>query len=219
MCSIDENGPAARGDFACAQAGCHACQDALVREHTDLIHTVLRRVEHRGVPYAELVQAGRLALWRAVLRFDPTRGVCFSTYGGRAVERALWEAVRRARQAEGADPVPPAPAVPEGLSWASQQAEVQRTLVLAVEQLPERLRAVLVAVYGLDGQPPCTRAALGRAWGLSRERIRQLHDAALVTLRHPGLSAPLYRACERDSREAYLQALRLNRNWQRRRRR
>ncbi|MBN2392334.1 MAG: hypothetical protein JXR84_16515, partial [Anaerolineae bacterium] len=29
------------------------------------------------VPYAELVQAGRLALWRAALHFDPQRGVQF----------------------------------------------------------------------------------------------------------------------------------------------
>lgn len=218
MCSIPQNGSVARGEFACAQAGCRACQDALVRENTGLIHTILRRVEHRGVPYAELVQAGRLALWRSVLRFDPGRGVRFSTYGGRAVERALWDAVRRARQAEVDDPVPPAPYVLEGLTRAVQQPEVQRALVLAVLQLPERLRAVIIAIYGLDGEPPCTRAAVGRSWGLSRERIRQLHDEALVALRHPGLSAPLYRACGRDSREAYLQALRLNRAWQRRQR-
>lgn len=218
MCSIPQNGSAARGEFACAQAGCRACQDALICEHTGLIHTILQRVEHRGVPYAELVQAGRLALWRSVLRFDPHRGIRFSTYGGRAVERALWKAVRHARQMEVDDPVLPAPYVPEGLTWASQQPEVQRALVLAVLQLPERLQAVIIAIYGLGGEPPCTRAAVGRAWGLSRERIRQLHDEALVALRHPGLNASLYQACERDSREAYLQALRLNRTWQRRRR-
>ncbi len=50
--------------------------------------------------YAELVPEGRLALWQAVLHFEPQRGVQFSTYGGRAVERALWAAVRQARAAE-----------------------------------------------------------------------------------------------------------------------
>ena len=219
MCSIPHNGPAARGDFTCAQAGCRACQDALIREHTGLIHTILQRVEHRGVPYTELVQAGRLALWRAVLRFDPHRGVRFSTYGGRAVERALWAAVRCARQAEAEAPGLPAPYVPTGLTWASQQPQVQAALRAAVAELPERLQEVLNTVYGLEGAPPCTYAALGRAWGLSRERIRQLHNAALVRLRHPGGSAVLYQLCERDSREAYLQALRRNRAWQQRGRR
>lgn len=217
MCSIPQFGSAARGDFGCAQAGCRACQDALIREHTGLIHTMLQRVEHAGVPYAELVQAGRLALWRAVRGFDPERGVRFSTYGSVAIQRALWAAVRQARPSEAHHL--PAPSPPEPWAGLSQQRDVQAALRAAVTALPERLRAVMSAVYGLDGQRPCTYAALGRAWGLSGERIRQLHNEALVTLRHPGFSQTLYHLCERDSREAYLQSLRLNRAWQRRRRR
>lgn len=217
MCSIAENGPERRGDFACAQAGCRGCQDALVREHSGLIHTLLRRVAHAGVAYTELVQAGQVALWRAVLGFDPGRGVRFATYGGVAIERALWAAVHQAqRVTEG-----PLPAATPPEPWAvhSQRPEVQAALRAVVAQLPERLGALVTALYGLDGQPPCTQAALGRAWGLSRERIRQLHVQALVTLRHPGLSHQLYQLCEQDSRAAYLQALHSNRAWQRRRRR
>jgi RNA polymerase sigma factor (sigma-70 family) len=217
MCSITENDPARGGDFACAQGGCRACQDALVRAHSGLIHTIMRRVEHAGLPYAELVQVGRVALWRAVLHFDPRRGVQFTTYGGLAVERALWAAVREARQVR-AWPLPSA-ATPDPWTRASQQPEVQAAVRAAVAQLPERLCRVMTTLYGLDGGAPCTLATVGRAWGLSGERIRQLHVQALVTLRHPGLSAALYQLCEQDSRAAYLQALQHNRAWQRRRRR
>jgi RNA polymerase sigma factor (sigma-70 family) len=105
MCSILQKDLAAGGEFRCAQAGCRACQDALIRAHTGLIHAVLRRVAHAGVPYAELVQTGRLALWRAVLGFDLERGVQFSTYAWRAIERALWRDVRQARQPERALPM------------------------------------------------------------------------------------------------------------------
>ncbi len=216
MCSIAGNGFETRGEFACAQAGCRRCQDALVREHSGLIHTLLRRVGHAGVAYAELVQAGRVALWRAVLGFDAERGVRFATYGGVAIERALWAAVRQA-QRETEVPLPAATS-PEPWAVHSRRPEVQAALLTVVAQLPERLGAVVRALYGLDGQPPCTQAALGRAWGLSRERIRQLHIEALVTLRHPGLSSQLYQLCEQDSRAAYLQALHTNRAWQRRRR-
>lgn len=217
MCSITENDPSKGGDFACAHRGCRACQDALVRAHSGLIHTILRRVEHAGLPYAELVQVGRVALWRAVRCFDPWRGVQFTTYGGLAVERALWAAVREARQVRDV-PVPLA-TLPEPWAGLSQQSEVRNALRAAVVQLPERLQVVVTTLYGLEGQPPCTQAALGRTWGLSGERIRQLHGQALVTLRQPGLSAALYQLCEQDSRAAYLQALRHNRTWQRRRRR
>jgi RNA polymerase sigma factor (sigma-70 family) len=217
VCSIAENGLARGGDFACAQRGCRACQDTLVREHSGLIHTLLRRVAHSGVAYAELVQEGRLALWRAVLGFDPARGVRFATYAGLAVERALWAAVRRARRDSAV--VMPAVGQPEPWALLSRQPEVQAALLGAVVQLPERLRAVVMQLYGLDGQGGCTQAALGRAWGLSGERVRQLHMQALVHLRHPGLNAVVYQACAQDSREVYHQALQRNRDWQRRQRR
>ncbi|MBN2389147.1 MAG: hypothetical protein JXR84_00400 [Anaerolineae bacterium] len=62
MCNITENNPSKGGDLACAQGDCRACQDALVYAHSGLIHAILRRVEHAGLPYAELVQTGRVAL-------------------------------------------------------------------------------------------------------------------------------------------------------------
>ena len=214
MCSIHQIDPAAGGEWRCAQAGCRACQDALIRAHTGLIHALLRRVEHRGIAYNELVQVGRLALWRAVLGYDPQRGVQFSTYAWRAIERALWAEVRRARRSEVEITVPTVPA-----EWPWDSSEVHTALFAVVQQLPERLQGVLSAVYGLEGQPACSRAALGRAWGLSGERIRQLHDKAVMRLRHPGLSAALYELCARDTRAAYLQALRAQRAWRRRQRR
>jgi len=212
MCSLFQNDPAASGEFGCARAGCRACQDALIREHTGLIHAVLRRVAHAGVPYDELVQVGRVALWRAVCGFDPERGGQFSTYAWRALERALWHAVRQARQPQGylAAPEPAHP-------W--RHADVRAALLTAVQQLPERLQAVVMAVYGLAEQPPQSRAAVGRAWGVSRERIRQLHEQALARLRHPGLNARLYQVCGRVSRGAYQQAQRSQRAAQRERRR
>ena len=73
--------------------------------------------------------------------------------------------------------------------------------------------------YGLDGQGTYCLAEIGREWGLSRERMRQLRNDALVLLRLPALSMQLRSLCERDSRQAYQQALALNRTWQRSQRR
>ncbi len=182
-----------------------------------LIHTLLRQVAHAGVPYAELVQAGRLALWRAALHFDPQRGVQFTTYAGVAVERALWATAHAGQRA--AALAGPVMAAPESGTPLSQLLAVRSAVQAAVAQLPTRLQAVVRALYGLDGQKPCTQVALGRAWGVSNERIRQLHGQAVVILRHPGLSADLYEVYAQDRRAAYLQALRHNRTWQRRQRR
>jgi hypothetical protein len=78
------NGPAA---YVCAQSGCRACLDHLMSQHARLVHFVLRR-QYRGVlAYEDLLQEGRIALWQAVLHFDPHRGIAFSTYAGVVIER------------------------------------------------------------------------------------------------------------------------------------
>jgi hypothetical protein len=50
---------------------------------------------------AEVLQAGRIGLWQAVLHFDPGRGVAFSSYAGVAIERRIWQAVAQAQRPQG----------------------------------------------------------------------------------------------------------------------
>jgi RNA polymerase primary sigma factor len=215
---LDPDGPAI---FGCAQAGCHVCQDILLRRHEGLIHCILHRQTTGGLAYAELVQEGRIALWRAVLGFDPDRGVAFSTYAGTAIERRLWQAVARARRhGEGPRRGLPADRADrlEAVGDAWHQARVHAALLEAVTHLPDRLQTLIVAHYGLDGQAPCTWQVIGQQLGVTKARIGQLHQDALVLLRLPVFSARLRGLCGQDSRAAYIRTAALSRSWQRRRR-
>ena len=58
-------------------------------------------------------------------------------------------------------------------------------------------------------------AAIGREMGVTRERVRQMRNEALVLLRLPVLSGRVRRVREADSRQAYRAAQRMNREWQR----
>lgn len=49
----------------------------------------------------------------------------------------------------------------------------------------QRRADILIRRYGLDGTLPLTLQQLGEAYGISRERIRQLQDGALNRLRTP----------------------------------
>jgi RNA polymerase primary sigma factor len=53
---------------------------------------------------------------------------------------------------------------------------------LALSALPERERRVIVLRYGLDGSHPCTLEEVGRAFGVTRERIRQIENNTLKKL-------------------------------------
>jgi len=214
---FDPDGPAI---FGCAQAGCRACQDALLRRHEGLIHCILHRQATGGLAYAELVQEGRIALWRAVLGFDPGRGVAFSTYAGTAIERRLWQAVARTRRQGGPRRRLPVDRTDrlEAVGDAWHQARVHAALLDAVAHLPDRLQILIVAHYGLEGQAPCTWQAIGQRLGVTKARIGQLHQDALVLLRLPVISARLRGLCSQDSRVAYARTAALSRTWQRRKR-
>jgi RNA polymerase primary sigma factor len=62
------------------------------------------------------------------------------------------------------------------------QDESWRLLAEAIEALPERLRYVLVRRHGLDYCKKATLKQLGEELGVSRERVRQLQEAAETTL-------------------------------------
>jgi RNA polymerase sigma factor (sigma-70 family) len=226
MSEVHRLDPDGQAIFGCAQAGCRICQEALLLRHEGLIHFLLQRQTSGGVAYDDLVQEGRIVLWRAVLGFDPQRGVAFSTYAGTAIERRIWQVVARARRHRTGSGTSQQQAglLVDQADWletvadAWHQAQVHQALLETVAHLPDRLQAIILAHYGLDGQAPCTWQAIGQRFGVTKARIGQLHQDALVLLRLPVFSARLRRLCGQDSRAAYARSVALSRTWQQRKR-
>ena len=52
----------------------------------------------------------------------------------------------------------------------------------ALNALPERERQVIEMRFGLDGSQPCTLEEVGKAFGVTRERIRQIENNTLKKL-------------------------------------
>lgn len=78
---------------------------------------------------------------------------------------------------------------PEGwIERADLRAQVERLL----ESLHPRARAILVLRFGLARHEPCTLEEVGRRFGLTRERVRQIEAAALSRLRRTKLSKNLH---------------------------
>lgn len=217
MSSVHRLAPAGPAIYRCAQAGCRDCLNRLLEQHEGLVHFVLRQQHVGHTAYADLLQEGRIALWHAILRYDPGRGTAFSSFAFVAIRRQIWRAVVLAergriwewRTAE----LDPAERVEAAWFWASLQA----TVAAAVAQLPEQLRQIITEYYGLAGAEPHTLKAVGRLHGFSGERARHLRNDGLLWLRLPALASLLGELCECNDRPAYQRLQALSRHWLRQR--
>lgn len=62
------------------QAGDRAAEEALLQENMPLVAAIARRYQNCGLAQEDMIQLGSIGLLQALRRFDPTRGLCFSTY-------------------------------------------------------------------------------------------------------------------------------------------
>ena len=62
------------------QAGDRRAEEALLRENMPLVAAIARRYQNCGLTQEDMMQLGSIGLLQALRRFDPDRGLCFSTY-------------------------------------------------------------------------------------------------------------------------------------------
>ena len=62
--------------------------NALVRKYETLVHSVLSKKLPTYIGDEDLVQVGRIALWKSAKRYDPDKGK-FSTYAYKAIYHAM----------------------------------------------------------------------------------------------------------------------------------
>jgi len=193
--------------FQQAQAGDRQSLNRLMRQHDGLVHHIIRQQWGGPLTYSETLQEGRIALWRAILGFDPERGTAFSTYASVAIARQVWYAVDGAEK-EREDELrflAPSPC-PHPRDVVLHQ-EIEEALKASVKRLSAKRRWVVRAHYGLDGQGGYTLAQLGRWLGCSRQAMHYHLQRALLRLRHPAFSATLRYLLGRNRRCDYLRAL------------
>jgi DNA-directed RNA polymerase sigma subunit (sigma70/sigma32) len=122
-----------------------------MHQHDGLVHHILRQQWDGPLTYAETLHEGRIALWCAILGFDPERGTAFSTYASVVIARQTWHAVDRAEKEQQDDLTFLAPSpFPHPRDVVLHQ-EIEEALDASVKRLPAKRHWLVRAHYGLDG--------------------------------------------------------------------
>ena len=181
-----------------ARRGDAAAREALVRQHLELVVTVARTQKRGTLRLEELVQEGNLGLLRAAEKFDPGAGTRFSSYAVWWIRAYIWKYLKQARSAvrprsgtaATADFSLDSPVADDGDASFLDSIEDDGPLpdeAYASKEGNRHVRAALDRVrarvgelgwdiihHRLQQDPPDTLESIGRRWGVSRERVRQV---------------------------------------------
>ena len=144
--------------------GDREARDRLVERYMRLAQTLARRYARTSEPLADLEQVACVGLVQAVDRYDPGRGVAFSSF---AVPTILGELRRHFRDR----------------TWAVRVPRELREVATSVDRTVEALSAEL-------SRKP-TAAEVAQASGLTVERVVEAREAAAV-YRCESLDQPLH---------------------------
>ena len=165
-----------------------------------------------GLSLLDLIQEGNMGLFKAVERYNWRRGVRFPTYARWWIRQAITQAIRhqapevrpviskytqareRLRRELGRDPEPDE--VAESLDVdiddvqlmvelleESEESPVQEEPNEILHELSDREQEILRLRFGLADDEPRTLEEIGKKFGLTRERVRQIENRALEKIR------------------------------------
>src|SRR5207244_4475998 len=150
----------------------------LVEAHLGLVQRIANEFRNTGPEREDLVQEGHLGLVIAARRFDAARSARLATYASYWIRACMMETVVRSHGAVRVGTTRAQRRIFFGLGRARR--ELEGAGEVAASRCP-REREILDAGHLSEESPAL--AELGERFGISRERVRQLEERALASLR------------------------------------
>ena len=172
-------------------------KNRIVQSNLRLVVNIAKRHVSAQANFFELISDGNMSLLRAVDKFDYTRGFKFSTYASWAIMKNFARTVpkagrRRERFMTGHDELLE---MTEDLRFEGEEpyrepdVTVKESIERVLGELGPREREIVMRRFGLGDMPgPQTLEEVGKHFGVTKERIRQIEGRALKKLR--GMLSP-----------------------------
>jgi RNA polymerase sigma factor (sigma-70 family) len=168
-------------------------REYLVRTNLALVLAMAKRTRLGDVDFAEIVSEGNMALLRAVDKFSVDRGFKFSTYACRAILKAFSRTAMKSNRHRMRFPVEFEPDL-EKSDWSDRKRDiVEEDCVDELKQIVDRNLAELSDVeqtvirrrfnWQQQEENPLTLEEVGKIIGVTKERVRQIQNKALLKIK------------------------------------
>jgi RNA polymerase sigma factor (sigma-70 family) len=169
-------------------------REYLVRTNLALVLAMAKRTRLGDTDFAEIVSEGNMALLRAVDKFNVERGFKFSTYACRAILKAFSRTAMKSSRHKSRFPVEFEPDL-EKSDWTDRKRDqVEEDCVDELKQIVDRNLAELSDVeqtvirrrfnWQQQEENPLTLEEVGKIIGVTKERVRQIQNKALIKIRN-----------------------------------
>ncbi len=168
-----------------------AIKNQIVRANLRLVVSIAKRHIGPNDNFFELVSDGNMSLIRAAEKFDFARGNKFSTYATWAIMKNFARTIpdeirRRDRFRTSTDEVftstedGRSDQIGQELAQNKRESQIGKIL----HRLDEREQRIIISRFGLDhDHEPLTLKEVGEELGVTKERVRQIENRALLKLR------------------------------------
>lgn len=163
----------------------------IIQANLRLVVSIAKRHVGRSDNLFEVISDGNVSLMRAVEKFDFSLGNKFSTYGSWAIMKNFARSIpenhyHMRRYVTGQDEMLDATADRHAPERSQGDMEsIREALTEGLEQLDERERTIVTHHFGLFGDRGVTTTLeeLGKRFGVTKERVRQIEKRAIGKLR------------------------------------
>lgn len=164
----------------------------LIQSNLRLVVGIAKKHLRKADNVFDLISDGNVSLMKAIEKFDYARGFRFSTYATWAIVKNFAREIPESRghyrrYVTGQDELLAAAAdhrAPDDPGPEADRRRIRQTIAEGLETLSQREREIVAGHFGLSqGGTPQTLEQLGRRFGVTKERIRQIERRALDRLK------------------------------------
>ena len=178
-----------------------AARNKIIESNLKFVASIAKSYRGRGLSYPELVAEGNFGLLKALDKFEGRRGNKLTSYSVWWIRQSILDAINRrnvANQEEfPADYEEPLNneetntrevSLPDAFIDETRMDDAKPIARLLLNSLDKREYEIIVRYFGLDGYENETLEEIGMSMGLTKERVRQIAQKALVKMREASIN-------------------------------